>query len=75
MKVHLAATGILKKFPVELAKCEFILESFYSVAAWQIPFLLNAKSFLLDSGAFTFLRSGKRVDWDDYVGRYARFIN
>lgn len=75
MKVHLAATGILKKFPAELAKCEFILESFYSVAAWQIPFLLNAKSFLLDSGAFTFLRSGKRVDWDDYVSRYARFIN
>lgn len=75
MKVHLAATGILKKFPAELAKCEFILESFYSVTSWQIPFLLNAKSFLLDSGAFTFLRSGKRVDWDEYVSRYAKFIN
>lgn len=29
---------------------------------------------MLDSGAFTFFTSGKHVDWNDYVKRYAQFI-
>ena len=31
---------------------------------------------LIDSGAFTFMSDGRRaVDWDEYVERYAAFIN
>lgn len=34
------------------------------------------ESFMLDSGAFTFLNSCKKdVDWDAYVEKYAEFIN
>lgn len=33
------------------------------------------KYFLLDSGAFTFFSSGKKLDWEEYVDRYADFIN
>lgn len=52
-----------------------ILESFYYVDDWIraiIPYLNN---FLLDSGAFTFFSAGKNVDWNEYVDRYAAFIN
>lgn len=31
--------------------------------------------FMLDSGAFTFLNSGKKLDWNDYVTKYCDFIN
>lgn len=36
----------------------------------------NCKSFLLDSGAFTFLSSSKKsADWDSYLAKYAEFIS
>lgn len=53
-----------------------ILESFYyadEYTEWMIP---QVKNFMLDSGAFTFMNSHKgKVDWDDYLRRYADFIN
>lgn len=30
---------------------------------------------MLDSGAFTFMRGNAKVDWADYIKRYAEFIN
>ena len=32
-------------------------------------------SFMLDSGAFTFMNSGGKVDWKQYVNEYIDFIN
>ena len=53
-----------------------ILESFYYAdgwTEWAIPYM---KNFMLDSGAFTFMTSHKgKVDWNDYLRRYADFIN
>ena len=53
-----------------------ILESFFyidEVITKNIPYF---KNFLLDSGAFTFFTSGtKNVDWNEYVERYAAYIN
>ena len=54
-----------------------ILESFYyadEVTEKMIPYF---EKFLLDSGAFTFMTSQKNtsIDWDNYVERYADFIN
>jgi hypothetical protein len=53
-----------------------ILESFYYAdgwTEWAIPYM---KNFMLDSGAFTFMTSHKgKVDWNDYLRRYAEFIN
>lgn len=53
-----------------------ILESFYYIKPWQLPFIPTFKSFLLDSGAFTFMsNSDKTANWNEYVTRYAEFIN
>ncbi len=52
-----------------------ILESFYYADEWTEWAIPKLSKFLLDSGAFTFFSSGKHVDWDDYLCRYADFIN
>lgn len=75
MKLCLAGTGILKNHPEELKKSRYLLESFYSVQEWQIPFFEACDFFLLDSGAFTFMNSQKGpVDFDAYLQRYADFV-
>lgn len=53
-----------------------ILSSFYycrndSKMKAAIPTMRN---FMLDSGIFTFINSGKRVDMDEYIHAYADFI-
>lgn len=54
----------------------YILESFYYAnedTERMIPFFGD---FLLDSGAFTFMENAHvRVEWEDYIERYADFIN
>lgn len=53
----------------------FILESFYYVDEDTERLLPYFGDFLLDSGAFTFMENAKvRVDWDEYIERYAHFI-
>jgi hypothetical protein len=52
-----------------------ILQSFYYVNDFTKVMIKNCKSFMLDSGAFTFFSSGKTVDWTEYVRKYAKFIN
>lgn len=53
----------------------YILESFYYVDEDTERLLPYFGDFLLDSGAFTFMQNSKvRVDWDDYINRYASFI-
>lgn len=50
----------------------YILESFYYVDEW-----VENKDFLLDSGAFTFFsgKGAKDINWEEYVDKYADFIN
>lgn len=75
MKVFLAATSDKKEI-IDVSKCAYILESFFYVQDWQIPYIKIAKDFLLDSGAFTFFSGkNKNVNWEEYVDRYADFIN
>lgn len=79
MKVYLAGVSpFLKLVYNEICKCKsaYILESFYYMDEDMEKAIPTFKDFLLDSGAFTFF-SGKHsnVDWDDYVDRYADFIN
>lgn len=52
-----------------------ILQSFYYCTEFtEKEVIPHCKRFMLDSGAFTFFSSGKHVDWDDYIKRYAQFI-
>lgn len=62
----------------ELFKDANILQSFYYADDWTSSVLIpNCKRFLLDSGAFTFMQQSKvgKVNWDEYVEKYAAFIN
>lgn len=53
-----------------------ILQSFYYADEFTEKVIIpRCKRFLLDSGAFTFFSRGGTVDWNDYVKRYAGFIN
>jgi hypothetical protein len=54
----------------------YILESFYYVDADTERLLPYFGDFLLDSGAFTFMQNSKaHCNWDEYIERYAAFIN
>ena len=53
-----------------------ILQSFYYCNDFTEKVVIpNCKNFMLDSGAFTFFSAGGQADWDDYIKRYAKFIN
>lgn len=53
----------------------FILESFYYANETTEQLLPYFGDFLLDSGAFTFMQNSRvRVDWEEYIDRYADFI-
>lgn len=54
----------------------YILESFFYCDADTERLLPYFGDFLLDSGAFTFMQGkGGSPNWDEYVERYADFIN
>lgn len=91
MKVYIAGDNNKKKILREtLYGCDFftgenalsginILESFYYLRKNE-EFMMLVKhfgSFLLDSGAFTFMSGSHKgaIDWDEYVEEYAAFIN
>ena len=63
---------VFKKFH-DIYDLDFDLEKFYSYLENDEK-LKNAKDFLLDSGAFSFMNGRKSVDWDEYLERYAYFI-
>lgn len=52
-----------------------ILESFAYIRPWQYEMPKIAKSFMLDSGAFTFLNKKEKKDFNSYIDKYADFIN
>lgn len=80
MKVCLAGTSSSEDL-VKKNKPKFMLESFYSIKEWQIPYIKNCDLFLLDSGAFSFMNSAKKgtkiseKDFENYLERYINFIN
>ena len=77
MKLCIAGLNSIRQKTYELLNdVPFVLESFYYVRDYQIPLIKSAELFLLDSGAFTFMSNSKKtVDWDEYVDRYAEFVN
>lgn len=59
--------------------CIFLLQTFYEMKKWKTDkikkVLSSTQYFMLDSGAFTFMNSGKEVHWKLYVDEYINFIN
>lgn len=91
IKVYIAGDNNKKKILREtLYGCDFftgenalsginILESFYYLRKNEefMTLVKHFGSFLLDSGAFTFMSGSHKgaIDWDEYVEEYAAFIN
>lgn len=76
MKLFLSGAASHKYCESDLKNALCILESFFYVKEWQIPYIKNIwKDFLLDSGAFTFINSNKNKDFDEYLKKYIQFIN
>jgi hypothetical protein len=78
MKVYLAGCS-WEKLWGDVGFFDFFrLESFFYISEHEKPMIRKYRSFLLDSGAFTFMNDKKNaygINWDDYVEKYARFIN
>lgn len=74
MRVYLAGSGDMS---IKTGFFDYYrLESFYYITEKDEPLIHKYKDFLLDSGAFTFMSDSKTsIDWDEYVERYAGFIN
>lgn len=78
MKIYLAGTGGNKVLESVIRKEHpFILESFYYADEQTEQIIPYCSDFLLDSGAFTFMQGShkKKIDWDEYLEKYANFIN
>ena len=81
MNLYLAESGgvwgaYFKGEKGELFKGTNILQSFFYCNDFTERVIIpNCKNFMLDSGAFTFFSSGGRIDWNDYIKKYADFIN
>lgn len=79
MNIFLAG-NIALKTPDEFIryKSPFVLQTFYNIKDQEdLKNRLVAETpreFFLDSGAFTFMNSGVKVDWIQYVDEYADFI-
>ena len=76
MDVYIAGSGWEKVW----IKKDFFdfnrLDSFRYVSKKGIPLIKRYKNFLLDSGAFTFMKNvRKELNWNKYIEEYAQFIN
>lgn len=74
MIIYLAITSMMNSY--ELIRGADVLSSYYYCKS--IPGLVkeipNMRNFMLDSGIFTFINSGKYVDMESYMREYAAFI-
>lgn len=80
MKIYLA--GSVGKAELKQMQTEgnrYLLQTYYDMRAWKDSkvesYLNSCEEFLLDSGAFTFMNSGKKVNWKDYIDSYIEFVN
>lgn len=82
MKIYVAGYGgmpsILKKWNYKNCPL-YILQTFYDMRKYLYQdcenMIMCCKDFILDSGAFTFMNSGKQVKWKTYVDEYIEFVN
>ena len=81
MRVYLAGDVYLREILASKTDKElsdlYFLRTFASKEPWFMPYYGKCKDIILDSGAFTFMagKDASNVDWNDYIERYAGFIN
>lgn len=76
MKIYLAGSGWNRTCWEDFDFFDFYRLESYVYIKGEEKNISKYKSFLLDSGAFTFMRTmkGQKVDWEKYVIEYANFI-
>lgn len=79
LKDRLFSNGLFTDRGVNSLQDINILESFYYLRKKEnfMEIVKHFGSFLLDSGAFTFMSGSHKggIDWDEYIEQYAAFIN
>lgn len=76
MKIYLAGLEQKVNFLQEINPNIYALSSFFTIREKFKKFIPYLKDFLLDSGAFSFMNcSIKNIDWNEYLKKYAKFIN
>lgn len=77
MNLYLVESGaVLKTYiPKNLFNGANILQSFYYADDFTSNVIIpNCKRFMLDSGAFSFMRGKLITDWDGYIDKYSDFV-
>lgn len=80
MNIYLATPTTVFSYMDRLHACSgnYILETYHAIKKKKdLAWIHYCKSFLLDSGAYTYMRSVndfKHLDWDKYIHEYALFI-
>jgi len=74
MKFCFAGVGTRQNLIDLFYTTDYLLESFFYIKEWQMDFLKTRKLFLLDSGAFSFINTGKRTDWHHFADKYGQFV-
>lgn len=78
MKLFLAGSGWEEIWISDNFYDFYRLASFIDITQREIGMVSKYKMFLLDSGAFTFMKSptkGEGIVWEEYVDKYINFIN
>lgn len=75
MKVFMAGVESLVKNNIKLVNDGYNLVSYFAINTTGMEIIRRSKIFFLDSGAYSFLNSGKKVDLEQYIDDYANFIN
>ncbi|MGB4501180.1 MAG: hypothetical protein WBI21_07940 [Natronincolaceae bacterium] len=80
MKIYFAAIEDRTEQIIKAGGIDYGLTSFYYLRGKNVSRVKELKnvvnkSWLIDSGAFTFMNSGGEVNWNKYVDDYADFIN
>ena len=77
MNMYLAESGTAMKYYITegLYSDANVLQSFYYASDFTTNVIIpNCKSFMLDSGAYSFMAGKKSVNWNEYVEKYCQFI-
>ena len=80
MKIYFAGIEARLEQVEQAGGIDYVLTTFYYLRNKEEKQInrvrqLVRKSWLIDSGAFTFMNSGGEVNWDKYIDDYADFIN
>ena len=78
MRIYLASIESGLRYIKDIIKTSnvYVLGSFFSLKKGFSKYIPYFKDFILDSGAFSFMNSSVNgINWDDYIKKYASFIN